>query len=120
MEDSRESLREIADNIRYERKIKSNSAGYLNIHRDDMFKALKLREKLEDTLDEISESVSSIYKEMSSFNAPGMKKVFLDSIMKGMNKHTNMFMIDSAKRELGKYYDRADESDELVIKSEGE
>ena len=119
MEDSRESLREIADNIRYERmkvcgpKIESKSAGYLNIHRDDMLKASKLREKLEDTLDEINESVSSIHKEMSGFNAPGMHWAFFNSIRKGMNKYTNMFMIDSAKRELGKYYDRADELDEI-------
>ena len=89
------------------------SAGYLNIHQDDMLKALKLREKLEDTLDEISESVSSIHKEMSGFNAPGMHWAFFNSIRKGMNKYTNMYMIDSAKRELGKYYDRADELDEI-------
>ena len=113
MEDSRESLREIADNIRYERKIKSKSAGYLNIHQDDMLKASKLREKLEDTLDEINESVSSIHKEMSGFNAPGMHWAFFNSIRKGMDKYTNMYMIDSAKRELGKYYDRADELDEI-------
>jgi len=80
----REGLRE-----RYERK-----------------RAMILREKLENALDEINESVSSIYKEMSGFNAPGMKKAFYDSIVKGMNKHTNMFMINSAKRELEKYYDR--------------
>jgi hypothetical protein len=106
VENWNENPKEIADDILFERKMKSKSAGFLDIHSNDMFKASILREKLEDTLDEINESVSSIHKEMSGFNAPGMKKAFFDSIMKGMNKHTNMFMIDSAKRELGKYYDR--------------
>ena len=110
MEDSRESLREIADDIRYQNKIKAKSAGFLDIHSNDMLKASILREKLESTLDEINESVSSIYEAMSGFNAPGMKKAFFDSIAKGMNKGSrSMFLIDSAKRELGKYYDREGE-----------
>jgi len=47
---------------------------------------------------------------MSGFNAPGMKKAFFDSIAKGMNRGSrSMFLIDSAKRELGKYYDREGE-----------
>ena len=72
----------------------------------DFMAAEDLRERLENSLDKINESVCNIYEEMSGFNSPGMKKAYSDAIVKGMSKHTNMFMIDSAKRELGKYYER--------------
>jgi hypothetical protein len=76
----------------------------MSIYMDDMEKAKQLKKRLEKTLDQIDKSVSSIFEEMSGFNAPGMKTAFIKSIKKGMSPHTNMFMVDSAKRELDKYY----------------
>ena len=80
----------------------------MSIHMDDMEKAKQLKKRLEKTLDQIDKSVSSIYEEMSGFNAPGMKHAFVNSILKGISPHTNMFMVDSAKRELEKYYEDRD------------
>ena len=76
----------------------------MSIYMDDMEKAKQLKKRLKKTLDQIDKSVSSIFEEMSGFNAPGMKTAFINSIKKGISPHTNMFMVDSAKRELDKYY----------------
>ena len=80
--------------------------GMPSIADKDFMAAEELRERLENSLDKINESVCNIYEEMSGFNAPGMKKAFYDALVKGMDKHTNMFLADSAKRELNEYYDR--------------
>ena len=72
----------------------------------DFMAAEELRERLEDSLDKVNECICNIYEEMSGFNAPGMKKAFYDAMEKGMDKHTNIFLVDSAKRELAEYFDR--------------
>jgi len=70
---------------------------------DDAKAAKRIRNNLTVILHDIDKHMGMIDKEMSSFNAPGLKHAFIDAIKIG-SKRQGKWDVSSAQRRLNDYY----------------
>ena len=71
---------------------------------EDMNQAKAIQRQLQKTLLSIDSAVKEIEARLSSFNSPGLKAAYLDSIKKSFRG--NKFDVRNAMKHLDKYYKR--------------